>query len=59
MSTYRPNFTNLRQIFSLSEQEHLSELSDRLPLSLLTDSSRNIEEIGIDLRSFALNPPEA
>lgn len=48
MSTYRPNFTNLRQIFSLSEQEHLSELSGRLPLSLLTDSSRNIEEIGID-----------
>ncbi len=48
MSTYRPNFTNQRQIFSLTEQEYLFDLSSRLPLSLLTDSSRNIEEIGID-----------
>lgn len=33
MSTYRLNFTNQRQIFSLTEQEYLFELSGRLPLS--------------------------
>lgn len=45
---YQQDFLNIRPIFTAGEQEYLTELSDRLPLSVLTDSVRNIEEIGID-----------
>lgn len=45
---YQRDFLNIRPIFTAGEQEYLTELSDRLPLSVLTDSVRNIEEIGID-----------
>lgn len=48
MSGYQPDFLNIRPIFTVGEQEHLAELGSRLPLSVLTKSSRNIEEIGID-----------
>ena len=48
MSKYQPDFLNVRPIFTAGEQEYLAELANRLPLSVLTDSSRNIEEIGID-----------
>ena len=42
-------FLDIRQIFTADEQRYLSSLSQRLPLSFLTASERNKEEIGIDL----------
>lgn len=45
---YNPDFLNPRPIFSATEQTHLAQLAQRVPLSILLSSPRNMEEIGID-----------
>lgn len=45
---YKPDFLNPRPIFTAQEQRHLAALSAELPLSVLLQSPRNMEEIGID-----------
>lgn len=45
---YNPDFLNPRDIFTPQEQAHLATLSQNLPLAILLQSPRNMEEIGID-----------
>ncbi len=45
---YNPDFLNPRDIFTPQEQAHLATLSQNLPLGILLQSPRNMEEIGID-----------
>ncbi|MCG7656616.1 hypothetical protein [Wielerella bovis] len=45
---YNPDFLNVRPIFTPQEHAHLAVLSQKLPLTILLASPRNMEEIGID-----------